>query len=436
MMSMQVAPSGIVEIANINALRNLGNSERVTINQGTLVYVIGYHHSGDQGGGFFIYDTNRAGNDREDFGFHIKSNVLSGIWKRINTQRTTVAQFGALGGDSKDDTEAFQRAMDYLGSLQPPGKLHIPRGVYYLQSLTLRSGVSIEGEFRGSIIRPFPNEYGQYAPALIELDQGYNDHINLEGILFVGEKDELIDGKNQKSNIGMHCFNLDADTTNGGLWYSSFKDIMITGFEGDGIRLVGGTDYEQNNIHGRVNQFLSFENVRIHRPSTPNSRCLYMYGQNAQVNFENCSFDGHYGPEFFGTNIYLESNSLPALYGYQRGPQTSVINFHTCTIQNSDIAVEMHGTYNISIEGSWFENVYRSVVVTNAARGISINRNKFSNAGYTYLLMMDESWVSFKDNIIRQKNPVELIKTGKGRRYFGDANYHEIPGTDIQRKFN
>lgn len=76
-----------------------------------------------------------------------------GIWTPINDilsyQTMCVTDFGAVGNDEQDDSDAFQTAID--SASQKGGKLCIPTGVYHIsKTLILPNGVILEGEGMGS----------------------------------------------------------------------------------------------------------------------------------------------------------------------------------------------------------------------------------------------------------------------------------------------
>ena len=121
---------------------------------------------------------------------------------------------------------------------------------------------------------------------------------------------------------------------------------------------------------------------------------------------------------------------------YQNGPQTSLINFNTCTFEHGDLGFNIKGAYSINIEGCWFEQLNKSFMVSDFARGIKISNNKISNASDEFLLYLDNSWVTFTNNLIRQPLPVNIIKIGRDRRYEGHNNYWEQPGTDNIKYFD
>jgi hypothetical protein len=429
-----------IHVGNMEDLKSLTNNE-----QGDVVYVEGYYSLNDKGGGFFYYlDSENSKGITPDSGLHIPLYDGIGIWKRINYDQISVAYFGAYGGDKLDDTQAIQEAINVLAnyfktSFPRGGVVYFPKGVYYVQEIILKDRVSLIGEFAGTIIKPFKNSNGTYNNSLVRLDEGFVEHITVDGFMFYGDvpNDDVVNADPaSRVEVAMNCFDFNADDTDGGLWNSNFKNISIRKFKKDGMRFQGGNNYQTNNYYDRVNQFLSFENIRIIKSNSEESRAIYMYGQNAQINFMNCTFSGTNSYDNKGTNVWLESTSQDPLGPQKPGPQSSLINFDTCTFENSERGFIMAGAFAVNIRGCWFENLDSSADISDYSRGIDISGNKFSNAGRIHLISLENSGLSFTNNVIRQQKKVSILKLGKDRHYYGKNNYREVPGTRDFDYFN
>ena len=72
------------------------------------------------------------------------------------------------------------------------------------------------------------------------------------------------------------------------MWDSRISDINIFGFKGHGVFLEGGGDLSDYLL---PNQFNVFENVRVFKNSDF-SNALKLTGQQGQITFLNCEFDG------------------------------------------------------------------------------------------------------------------------------------------------
>ncbi|MDJ0763546.1 MAG: tail fiber domain-containing protein [Myxococcota bacterium] len=83
---------------------------------GQIVYVAGYYNENDGGGGFFQWIEGDQAAD--DGGTVINSNIGQGRWKRIYQQGTIhVKWFGVTADGFEDDTQAFQRVVDFVNAL-------------------------------------------------------------------------------------------------------------------------------------------------------------------------------------------------------------------------------------------------------------------------------------------------------------------------------
>ena len=76
------------------------------------------------------------------------SGGITGRWLRINYHEVSVNFFGARdsGTSTQDNTEPIQAAIDFAAD-RGGGVVLIPEGTYYVTQLTLKTGVSIKGEF-------------------------------------------------------------------------------------------------------------------------------------------------------------------------------------------------------------------------------------------------------------------------------------------------
>jgi hypothetical protein len=164
----------------------------------------------------------------------------------------------------------------------------------------------------------------------------------------------------------------------GGLWYSRISNISITGFKGNGIYLYGGGDASNYLL---PNQFNIFENVRVVKNSDF-KYALYMIGQNGQISFINCQFDGFYknGTYSKGQNIRIHN---------EKQYTSAVVSFINCTCQDADYGIFIEWAENITIDNCWFENLGVAITVksnieagTNdvLCKSINILNNRFVNA--------------------------------------------------------
>ncbi len=358
---------------------------------GDIVYVKKYSGATDyDGGGMFMLKSFINTPPDDDGGMVIEHDSLPSFrWIRRHVREANVAFYGAHGYDGNDDTKEIQRAIDYVASKSPKGGVvYFPKGIYHVEQIILKSGVSLKGEFEGTTIR---RTNGTSKNALIILDDKPVKRISISDLNF-GDPNSPED---------MHCFALNAtlsSANDGGLHFASFKNIRILGFEKDGFRFQGGisdTDHP--------NQFITMENVRVAKSdANSSSRALYMHGQNAQFTFINCDFSGPHRGAQIGTNVEIHS---PAPSGSSHnGPFSSLIRFDTCSFQNAETAILINYSLNINIDSCWFENLKKSIRIVNKSHGINISNNRFSNASKTndgYILSTLNSATQFTNNTIR-----------------------------------
>lgn len=366
-----------------------------SIPDGTAAYVSGYNYGGDGGGGIFVYRnsdpfTTHAYYSVDNGGTLLKPNNVAhaGIWVRQLDGHISVAYFGALGFAQEvsegDYTIKFQKAIEnaYQNSLpNPPMKgsvVYVPNGAYILDTLNLRSGISLIGEsFVNTILYSMATPVSSY---LFTMDRG-PVIVNMANFNLVGRQ--------TAGAINQGCFHFKAlppsDPTeyqHGGLWSSTFKNIQATNFKGIGTYLEGGANVSPQ----RPNQFNIFENFRMTR-TVDNVEALKMTGQQGQITFLNCQFDGIYseGNGYSkGHNVLIKNNG-DAISG--------VISFINSTVQVADYGMVIEFAENVTIDNCWFENLGVAITVrpdtaspNYICKSINIHNNRFANAaGYGIL---------------------------------------------------
>lgn len=367
----------MTEVNNLTALKS------VTPTTGAAVYVKGHTSAGDGGGGFFLWRTEGAflttGQYKEENnGTIIKANSTSmGKWVRQYEDYINVLFFGAFGTGG-NYTTAIQAAIDFAklnteaNSLVKGSTVYIPNGNYMIDKIILKNGVSIIGESL-YFTNIFPSTYAY-------LSTNYIFYIE-DGPVSINISNLRIDGSNK--DVG--CFLLEAKTGtagDGGLWYSTFKNILIQNFYKISIYIKGGGFQFPDTYTTKVNQFTIFENVRVYKGNTTAvsfyTNSLKMSGQNGQISFINCQFDGYRS---------LSADKFDKWYNVEivnDGEATSnVVTFLNCTIQDSDYGIFMNYVENITIDNCWFENLGVGVMLKGdfkPSKSINILNNRFVNA--------------------------------------------------------
>lgn len=370
---------------------------------GQLAYVKGYYTPGDGGGGTFIYKQSSAIPD--DTGVHLKPNLLEeselGRWVRLYDGYINVAWFGAIGIWGPY-TEQIKKAIEFakwnITNDDPPygtqyelkvSTIFIPNGNYVVEKIDLLDGVSLIGEnLMHTTIYPLYIRDESSSDYLINIPKG-RLRINISNLQFIGRYSTSgnPDGNSKKSVFNFIAAPGPPLHDDGGISTCTFKNINIGFFDGNGIYLKGGTDN-----YYLPDQTSVFENVRYMKGDHKNdSFGLKIEGQNGQLTFINCSFDGGYA----GTNeISISPNVI--MKGYSLGGShvftPSVISFLNCTFQNSVCGISLDKVTNVTIDNCWFERLHVGITVNGTGDGerndwpcksINIVNNLFSNvSGY------------------------------------------------------
>ena len=139
-----------------------------------------------------------------------------------------------------------------------------------------------------------------------------------------------------------------------GLWYSTFRNICV-GACGPGLEGFHGGNFvfeALNKANLGVNQFLDFYNVQAFRSSAA-GHDLDLRGNNAQILFNQCEFDG---PAGFGDRkksaLHDDGGVNIWIGDYVRGlnlmPNT--VKFVLLTCQLSDTCVSLNGSWDIDFD--------------------------------------------------------------------------------------
>ena len=363
----------MTEVANLTELRNLPITTE-------SVYVKKYEEYISGGEGFFIWKTEdifQTGTySTENFGTIIKSNLVpskEGSWVRQYDGFINVSFFGA-NGVGNDFTLNIQRAIDFASlnanTDNAPVKgstVFIPNGSYVLTNIILKDGVTVLGESL--------NKTNIYSPGatstqyLFEIESG-PVFINISNLNLIGNDTD-------KGCFLFRSQNSTSSPFHGGLWNSRISNINITGFKGNGIYLYGGGDGSEYLL---PNQFNILENVRVFKNSDF-TYALYMTGQNGQISFINCEFDGFFrnGSYSKGQNIRIHN---------EKQYTSAVVSFINCTCQDADYGLFIEWAENITIDNCWFENLGVAITVKSndvdgndiLSKSINILNSRFANA--------------------------------------------------------
>jgi len=379
---IQTSLSSIPAVATIADLRNL------TAKPTDVVYVKYHSNSSDGGGGHFMWRTDAIFKDSKSYfskdndGTLIKAkSATGGMWVRQYDGYVNLRYFGA---NSKNTNEKLQAAIDFAShnnDNNAPTKsttVYIPNGGWLVDKIDLKNGVNITGDSKELTIlyAKTAEEGGTEVPYLFEVPSG-PVNVSISNLKILG-------GVKFRETVPFKgCFHFKASASknnDGGTWSSSFKNVDIIGFRGNGIYLEGG-------VTGNLpNQFLLFEmiNVGMSTESPKSSSALKITGQQGQLTFFNSAFNG-----FNNNNTFHKGHVVDISYGpgiENLGSYSAVVSFINSTFQEGDHGVYINYAENVTIDNCWFENLGNAVTVDgsdHACNSINILNNRFANAaGY------------------------------------------------------
>lgn len=429
----------MTEVTNLQELKTIIGGSGL-INDGVEIrYVKGHTTSGDGGGGIFIwrtldiftstnptigkYSTDNNGTIIQSINNGIPNN--NGRWIRQYDGYINVLYFGCFGVGN-DYTVQLQRAVDFASqnSKSNPtlkgSTVYLPNGSYVISNILLKTGVSILGE---SIERTLIYSPGGLATEyLFEIESG-PVFLNISNLRLIGNNTEKGCFRFKASNGLEYPFH-------GGLWNSKISDIEISNFRGHGIYLFGGGDGSDGLL---PNQFNVFENVRVSK-TTDFSNALKMNGQNGQISFINCTFDGFFTSTGEGDDtVYYFSRGHNINIQNEKQYTSAVISFINCTCQAGDYGMVIEWAENITMDNCWFESLGVAITVKSnyadknndvPCKSINILNNRFANAaGFGSLNapknIKDGQCVNISKSFVTVNNNFVVVTKPEGQ-YFND----------------
>ncbi|MEH7250887.1 right-handed parallel beta-helix repeat-containing protein [Neobacillus niacini] len=271
--------------------------------------------------------------------------------------KADVKEFGAYGDGVRDDTTAFQNAINAVAE-KGGGDVYVPEGTYILEPIFLKSKVNLVGESRDNVVLKLSDQ----AP------DDYTRVINLENIGNVKIRNITCDGNSQNHLNGiehMHCIFV---------WDS--KNILIDNNRlinavGDGISISGSTetsDYviisnnilednrRSNIVLEQVNNLQIFNNISTSNIGRP------------ALHFEPWEEMSFYGAEIWN-NTFASNNTegycVQLEGGKEEGNFFHDVNFYenivNCPtgqflIMETKKAKIHHNTLNVSAVFVWIKN--------------------------------------------------------------------------------
>lgn len=389
----------MTEVLNINDLKLIPITS-LTI-EGDLVNVKCHSILTDGGGGVFMW---REGSEFTLLGRYQNDNggtiiqpyqtlpLPQGKWVRQYVGHINVLYFRALGQGGNYNTE-IQAAIDFAAinaqnnPLLKGSTVFIPNGSYVLSDIILRSGVDVIGESISNTNIYTTEGEGTNEDYLFKIESG-PVFLNIANLNIIGEYTNK-EGDTIQTKKG--CFYIEAQPNvnpsdpleHGGLWYSTFKNILIRKFRKDGIYFKGGS----GNYTAVLNQFNILENVRVFKHNNTDfeyfSNALKMKGQNGQFTFINCQFDGYRYRASTDYEMYKYDKWFNVVIENDGYITSNVVTFLNCTFQDSDYGILINYAENITIDNCWFENLGVAIMVQGdkeISKSINILNNRFANA--------------------------------------------------------
>jgi hypothetical protein len=297
------------------------------------------------------------------------------IHRRLNDWGNPMSErWVAVDGDDANDGRSptfakatIASAVTSLGLSDPDsggGTIHIGAGTFE-EDIQLHSRVLYLGQGRDVTYIESPS--GSTNDGCITIDPTYPciytrvEHLTIQG----------------GGNAGQHGVYIQGTTETGvgsGMWLSSFTDVKVAGFDGHQIWLRGG-----DGSFKCPNQFLSFNDIRADANTTHSA--LMMSGQNGQMAFNNCHFNGP-GKGVGTRNIALVSHCSDDFGAVITDATTAYsISFNDVTAELNTLAVYAYNTYS----GVVFNNLHvescTNGVNVEASAGLIFNSPVFGTTG-------------------------------------------------------
>lgn len=276
-----------------------------------------------------------------------------------------------------NDTTRIQAAIDQMAATVPlaagetigGGIVLLTSPAYVAEGLVLKYGVHVVGlGQQATKIRP-PST-GSTAAAVWLQDDGIVAYASIRSMSILGR------GRAGMHGIYFHAVEtVQAGFTQGGLWNSTFSDLLVSGFVGEGIWFHGGGD----NFLAPI-QFINLDQVEVECPST-SYRALRLSGECNQVKcIGPCRFDGP-GQASGGTCVLLERTVTTG--GVNNGDiAPDIIEFDLASFQSNTRGATVERAQNVLFTLCHFEGLSEGVYVDISANNVLVDHCDFANVGH------------------------------------------------------
>ena len=349
--------NGVLVYDTIAEMKNATN-----LVDGSVARTLGYYSIND--GGKCLYKIREiTNNDVVDECSIIALANENLIAELIFDNELNVKQFGVKGDGTTNDTLNIEKAINYVS--EKHGTLYFPDGTYLIDYMIIKNNVNYRGNNQDKTILKASNNSLNH---LISLSNGA-----IRNLIF--ENFSIICDIPSNSLIGIDLTASQSSETpyDGGVWYSSFKNLTISKF------LIGLKLEAIDNQGDLANQFLTFDHVDIYRRGVNASeRCLIANEQIGQTTFNTCLFeslDENSASYKLAVGIDIDINSTINV----GSSNVNEIIFNNCTVQNSVDGVLVNGSAYFN--NCWFENIGKAFT-TYANAKLVVNGTRFANTGY------------------------------------------------------
>lgn len=257
---------------------------------------------------------------QEEINNKLDSMVEDGVLYNIINQYLPyiyVESYGAVGNGETDDTQAFEDALSYAGSVK--GTIRLLNKTYLIGNITIPSYVNIiGGGFKNSILKAKENITGN----LISITQMNDNYITLRDFQIIGNKNNTL-------TSGIYI-DKGSDYANSADSFITVENLLISNIYGDGI---------YNGPGGRENRFKNIivEYCGGHGINSQSSDC-YFEGITCKYNTKNGLHIQSGACRFINIKCFLNgynnnSNSREDIAGFWIGGTNNL--FSTCDAQEN-----------------------------------------------------------------------------------------------------
>lgn len=291
-------------------------------------------------------------------------------------QRTLDARELGVMPDAEDNTDAMQGVIGY--SINNGHRLRLPKGNIIVRELEIPSYLQMTGESHYQT--RLTHKAGETGP-MVTIPEGPVIDVQIANLHVFG---------NDEGHAGEHGLYFHgrpaAGGPNGGLWYSSLRDIRVAKFAGKAIWFRGDATDDPADA---PDQFINLHNVTSQRSRSATSRSLSITGKVGQIytsGFTLFECDEPTPEPWLGCNVCVSrefvNGGVPgdAFDGGSAVSDQSPYSIKlTMTCQNAALGVLIDRGQGVDVDQSYFENLRSGVAVQNSAIA-SVTNSEFRSA--------------------------------------------------------